>query len=271
MSSIKEMPFWKWLGLLLAAFLLSTLLYGFSSLVDLIVNPWLHAVLCVVIAAMMIYLYAAFTKIFEREKAKDLPLSKFASHTALGLGIGLLYFILVSGIMFLAGCYKITGIGGPIMGIVRAFFMFLIVAVGEEIIFRGVVFRWIDEKWGFAAALVASALIFGAVHWSNPGGNWWSSLAIAIEAGLLLGAAYKWSGTLWLPIGIHWAWNFSQGNIFGFAVSGQEAGASLFLAQTQGSPWITGGSFGPEASVIAAVLGALASAWFIWQVSCRKH
>ena len=142
-------------------------------------------------------------------------------------------------------------------------------AVGEEIIFRGVLFRWIDEKWGFVTALVTSAILFGAMHMGQPNATWWSSLAIAIEAGLMLGAAYKWSGTLWFPIGIHWAWNFFQGNIFGFAVSGSDAGVSLFHSVTNGPEILTGGSFGAEASIITVILGAILSAWFIFKARVR--
>ena len=141
--------------------------------------------------------------------------------------------------------------------------------MGEEIVFRGVLFRWIDEKWGFPWALMVSGLVFGLVHWTNPGGTLWAGIAIAIEAGLLLGAAYKWSGTLWFPIGIHWAWNFSQGNLFGFKVSGQDAGVSLIQAQIEGPDWMTGGVFGAEASVIAVVVGAVVSAWFIYRIYNR--
>ena len=88
-------------------------------------------------------------------------------------------------------------------------------------------------------------------------------MAIAIEAGVLLGAAYKWSGTLWLPIGIHWAWNFTQGNIFGFAVSGNGAGESLIQATVEGPAWLTGGAFGAEASVITVIAGVLLSLFFL--------
>ena len=119
--------------------------------------------------------------------------------------------------------------------------------------------------------LLSSALVFGLAHWTNPGGTLWSGIAIAIEAGLLLGAAYKWSGTLWHPIGIHWAWNFTQGNIFGFAVSGNEVTDSLLLSRVEGPSWLTGDAFGPEGSVIAVALGALVSAWFIRQISGRNH
>ena len=109
----------------------------------------------------------------------------------------------------------------------------------------------------------------GLVHIANENATLWSSIAIAIEAGLLLGAAYKWAGTLWLPIGIHWAWNFAQGNIFGFAVSGEKAGESLLQARIEGAGWLTGGAFGAEASVVAVMAGLLLSAWFVYRIYRR--
>lgn len=112
-------------------------------------------------------------------------------------------------------------------------------------------------------ALIVSSLFFGIVHIFNPGASLWSSIAIAIEAGLLLGAAYQYSGSLWLPIGIHWAWNFTQGNVFGFAVSGGDSGDSFFVSSATGPELFTGGAFGPEASILAAMLGALISAFYI--------
>ncbi len=266
---IKEMSFGKWLGLLVAALFLALLMYGIAGMIDLAPHGWYFAPVCLVIAAAMVAIYAKFVRWFEGSKPQDLPMDKLAGHTGLGLGIGLGYFCAVTGLMALLGGYSITGVGGEAKELVSTFGYFAIVAVGEEIMFRGVLFRWIDEKWGFWWAIGVSALIFGGVHIMNPGGTLWSSVAIAIEAGLLLGAAYKWSGTLWVPIGIHWAWNYSQGNIFGFAVSGQAAGESLLHAQTQGSDWLTGGVFGAEASVVAVVVGLLVSAWFIWRISRR--
>jgi hypothetical protein len=97
----------------------------------------------------------------------------------------------------------------------------------------------------------------------NPGATVWSSVAIAVEAGLLLGAAYKWSGTLWVPIGIHWAWNFFQGPVFGFAVSGNDT-PSLIKPVIEGPDWLTGGPFGAEASVPAFILGLAMAIGFLW-------
>ena len=261
------MPYWKWALLLMLSLILVVILYGLAAMVDLMPPGWGKNLVFAVTAAAMVSFYALGVKLIEKHQPKDLPVNKLAAHTGMGLGIGLLYFCIVTGMMALCGCYRMTGIGSDATGIWNAFFLFLVVAVGEELLFRGVLFRWIDEKFGFAVALVASSLLFGLVHISNDNATWWSAFAIAIEAGLLLAAAYKWSGTLWLPIGIHWAWNFSQGNIFGFAVSGQQAGASLFLSQTQGSDWITGGAFGPEASVIGVLVGLALSAWFIRSVA----
>lgn len=266
---IKEMSFWKWLGLLVAALFLALLMYGCAGMVDLAPHGWVYSGACLLLSAAMVALYAWFVRLFEGAKPQDLPLNKLAAHTGLGLGIGLGYFCVVTGLMALLGGYTLTGWGASAKELVSMFCYFAIVAVGEEIMFRGVLFRWIDEKWGFWWAIGISALVFGLIHITNPGGTLWSSIAIAIEAGLLLGAAYKWSGTLWVPIGIHWAWNYSQGNIFGFAVSGQAAGESLFHAQMQGSDWLTGGVFGAEASVVAVVVGLLVSAWFIWRISRR--
>ena len=260
------MPYWKWALLLAASLVLAALLYGLSSVTSLLDIHWLRWVVTVVAAVAMILLYGVFVKWFEKEPAKDIPLGKCAAHTGTGILIGLGYFVVIVAIMMALGYYSVKGFGKDVTGILDAFFMFLIVAIGEEVMFRGVLFRWIDEKFGFAAALIASALVFGLVHISNPGATWWSSVAIAIEAGLLLGAAYKYSGTLWLPIGIHWAWNFSQGNIFGFEVSGGDAGATLLIPYVDGPELLTGGDFGAEASIIAVVLGAALAAWFIIRV-----
>ena len=267
--AIKEMSVWKWILLFIAALFLSLLLYGFSSLTTLISIDWLRWVCTLVVAAAMLGLYSLFVHWFEGHWAKDLPLGKCLPQTAAGLGVGLGYFVIVVAIMMAFGVYKVAGTGNQWMDIASSFFVFLLVAIGEEVIFRGVFFRWIDEKWGFIAALIVSAVFFGLIHIFQENATLWSSLAIAIEAGLLLAAAYKYSGTLWLPIGIHWAWNFTQGNIFGFGVSGSDAGDSLFQSSVSGPEWLTGGAFGAEASVIPVMLGLLLSAWYVWGIVKR--
>ncbi|HEY5338613.1 MAG TPA: CPBP family intramembrane glutamic endopeptidase, partial [Rhizomicrobium sp.] len=123
-------------------------------------------------------------------------------------------------------------------------------AVGEEIIFRGAVYRLLEEGCGTLVAIVLSGVLFGALHAFNPGATAVSTLAIAFEAGILLAAAYALTRSLWLPIGLHFGWNFTEGGIFGAAVSGGHM-KGLLNVPLSGPALLTGGAFGPEASIVA--------------------
>lgn len=268
--SIQSMPLGKWILLLIASLFLSILLYAFAGIPGMTMSGWSAWIANVVTAVVMLLLYKVFVKWFENEKARDLPANRMTGHTALGMGVGFFYFVAVVGIMMAVSLYKIDGYQLPWARLADAFFYFLIVAIGEEIIFRGVLFRWIDERFGFWWAMIVSGLIFGLVHLTNDNATLLGAIGIALEAGLLLGAAYKWAGTLWLPIGIHWAWNFAQGNIFGFAVSGNNAGDSIIQATIDGPQWLTGGAFGAEASVISMVVGLAVTAVFVRRIMLSK-
>jgi len=150
------------------------------------------------------------------------------------------------------------------------------VAVGfyEELVFRGYQVQnmaegfntgRLDPQWALVAAWLLSAALFGLAHALNPNASVVSTLNIA-AAGLLLGLGYVLTRQLALPIGLHIAWNFAQGNIFGFPVSGGTGFAAQVLVIRQGGPDVwTGGAFGPEAGLlgIAAMLlgAALTVAW----------
>ncbi len=255
------MPLWKWILCLLGGLLLFSFLYGIFQLVtDLPANPWLRMLLSLVAALLGLLLYAIWTNLTERRPVMELTLKRTWGDLGLGLLLGTLYFGCVVGLMALGRCYAISGAQFNVLPQVEAFLGFLFVAVFEEVIFRGVLFRLIDDRWNTVVALIVSALVFGFMHLPNPGATVWSSIAIAVEAGLLLGAAYKYSGTLWLPIGIHWAWNYVQGNVLGFAVSGVPILDKVFSPVITGPDWVTGGIFGAEASVPAVVMGVLLTA-----------
>jgi membrane protease YdiL (CAAX protease family) len=123
---------------------------------------------------------------------------------------------------------------------------------------------------GTLVALVVSAAIFGLLHAANPGASLVSSASIALEAGVLLGLAYALTRSLWLPIGLHFGWNFTEGGIFGAAVSGGQS-HGLVKAAVVGPDLLTGGAFGPEASVVAVVLSLVVSAAMGWLVVRRGH
>nr|WP_323746527.1 CPBP family intramembrane glutamic endopeptidase [Catenulispora pinisilvae] len=129
-------------------------------------------------------------------------------------------------------------------------------AVTEELMFRGVALQAIEQRWGSRVAVVATALFFGAAHLANPGATLWSGLAIAIEAGVMLGAAFLWRRSIWLVVGVHFAWNTVE-QLLGVPVSGHAADARLLTVHTSGSHLLTGGGFGLEASVVPVVISLL--------------
>ena len=155
-------------------------------------------------AAVLLLLYSLLTRYVEGNDACKIAPRKDISSIGKGLLIGFSYFIIVTATMSLCGCYHIKSIQFDWEKQLFSFTLFFLVAVSEEIFFRGILFRMINRRWNLWAALVISALIFGGLHIFNDNATLWSSIAIAIEAGSLLGAAYAYSKNLWLPIGIHW-------------------------------------------------------------------
>ncbi|MFI7134838.1 lysostaphin resistance A-like protein [Nonomuraea sp. NPDC050153] len=129
------------------------------------------------------------------------------------------------------------------------------VAVTEELLFRGVVFRIMEERTGTVIALVVSMLLFGAMHLVNANATLWGAFAIALTGGAMLAAAYVATRSLWLPIGLHFAWNFAQAGIFGVTVSGSAVPPEgLLNVALSGPTALTGGVFGPEASLFALLV-----------------
>ena len=222
-------------------------------------------------AVVLLLLYNLLIRYVEANDACKIAPRKDISSIGNGLFIGFSYFIIVTVTMSLCGYYHIKSIQFDWEKQLCSFTLFFLVAVSEEIFFRGILFRMINRRWNIWAALVISALIFGGLHIFNDNATLWSSIAIAIEAGSLLGAAYAYSKNIWLPIGIHWIWNYTQGNILGFPVSGEDNVTSIITPEISGPQWLTGGSFGAEASVISAVIGLLISLWFIRKTIQQRH
>jgi hypothetical protein len=192
----------------------------------------------------------------------DLQLADSLPGLGKGLVAGLVIFTVIVGIAFALGIYKIVG-AGDFSGMLAALVGVAIVpAFTEELLFRGILFRWIEEFAGSWAALGLTSALFGLAHILNPGATWFSSFAIAVEAGLLLGAVYMLTRSLWMPIGLHAAWNFTEGPIFGVPVSGGPASGAI-RASIAGPQLLSGGPFGLEGSVIAVVVATTAGLWFL--------
>lgn len=200
--------------------------------------------------------YLVLVKWIERRRISELAPVTLIPQGLLGVVAGVLLFSIIVGALYLFGSYHVTGTNPNAAWLPALLVVGLGAGIGEEIMFRGVLFRIVEEGLGTWWALVISALFFGAVHLGNPGATLWSSIAIAIEAGLLFGMLYHVTRSLALCMGLHAAWNFTQGTIYGIPVSGTDADGWLVSART-GPDWLSGGVFGAEASVVAIVLCSL--------------
>lgn len=187
----------------------------------------------------------------------DLPLAEAPKGLSLGLLFGFLLFTLVVGVAAIADVYNIVGMGGTGALIGALIATAILPGFMEEVLFRGILFRWLEEFGGSWLALALTSLVFGFGHIFNPGATVLSSFAIALEAGVLLGGAYMLTRNLWVPIGLHAAWNFTQGEIFDVPVSGLDS-HGLVEAQLSGPQLLSGGAFGLEASLIAMVIATAA-------------
>ncbi|HMK73593.1 MAG TPA: CPBP family intramembrane glutamic endopeptidase [Myxococcaceae bacterium] len=192
-------------------------------------------------------------------QAVGLSLRRAPADLSRGLLLAGALLSLAIGVLALAGDYRIEGLGdgASLSYLAEIGLLAVCVAVAEEVLARGMLLRFVEQALGTWAALAVSALLFGFAHLGNPGASVLSSVAIAVEGGLLFGAAYVAARSLWLPIGMHIAWNFFEGPLFGAPVSGHVV-PSLVQAQIVGDPWLTGGRFGPEAGLPVFVLGTAA-------------
>src|SRR5262249_25504557 len=144
----------------------------------------------------------------------------------------------------------------------------LLGSAGEEILFRGYGFQMLLRVWGPHTTVFTVGAVFAALHGGNPNSTWLAILNTA-GFGILFGYAFLRSGDLWLPIGLHFGWNFTL-PLFGVNVSGLTMRLSGFEMRWNVGPLWSGGEYGPEGSVLAsAVLVALAL--YIWKAPVRKQ
>ena len=202
-------------------------------------------------AMIVIIAYTLLVRVGERRWPTELSANSAAMGLIVGLAIGVAMFAVLMAALLSTGTYELT-LRGPASAWHGAG-LAIESGVIEEVLVRGVVLRLMWRAFGPLVAFVMSAMLFGLGHIGNPGATVLSTVCVAVEAGVMLGAFYALTGRLWASIGVHAGWNFAQGYLFGAHVSGGDFGDAIATSVPgPTSPdWLTGGTFGPEASPAA--------------------
>jgi len=270
----KRLPFYQfwWIKFIGALSMVFAVIVGVDLLWQMLFSntqlataSWLGALKLLFTIGAVHIAYISFIRWIEQRPCWELSHHELLPELFLGISIG---FGLISSfvlVLLILGAYKIV----EVQALAMAFSLdhlehSLYAGYIEELLFRGIFFRMTLEKLGLWWSLIFQAALFGIMHGANPNATWFSLLAIAIEAGLLLGLFYVYHQRLWLPIGVHAGWNFSEGAIYGSPVSGFPV-QGVIQPVFEGPEWLTGGSFGLEASVVTLIICVLVSAaLFMW-------
>jgi len=205
--------------------------------------------------------YLLYVRVVEKRHALELSRFRIAL-LPLGILIGLIWFGLLMAMLYASGHYQINGLAFQ-NRLVSAVIFALGTAIWEEVTFRGLLFRVNEQAFGTWVGVAISAIAFGALHGLNPNASLAASIAIILESGILLAAAYFATRTLWLPIGLHFGWNFAEDFVFGVRISGHAARPAIVEGTLTGSSLWTGGAYGLESSILAIGLAAILSAVLI--------
>lgn len=215
-------------------------------------TPWIAIAVTVAMAALGFAYYAAFVRFIERRPVSEFALSQLPRELGIGMLVGASLYTCCVLVLMVLGVYRIEGLN-PISFMIPAIAMSLSSGVFEELVFRGALFRIVEEWLGSWIALVVSSFVFGFVHLLNPAATLTGALFISVEAGLLLAAAYMVTRRLWMSMAFHMSWNYTQSAVFSGIVSGGVSEPGLIKPIIQGPDFLTGGNFGLEASLVAFV------------------
>ncbi len=215
-------------------------------------------------------------RLFDRRSLRSLGLALDgigARDFLVGLGIAFCMMGTIFLIHLAAGWLILEGWGWEqlrwpvaLRGVLLSLALYLLVGFQEELLFRGYQLQNLIEATNLPLGLIASALLFAAAHLANPSASWLAFLGIAL-AGLLLAFAWLRTRSLWLAIGLHTGWNFFEGTLFGFPVSGLD-GFHLIRHHVRGPTLLTGGAFGPEAGLVL-IPGIVLAAYLIIRYTRR--
>src|SRR5215210_640634 len=208
-----------------------------------------YAAYLVVGVLVAYFVYRSYVRIVEQRTVSELSGDGAPQELGVGMLIGLGLVCITIGILWLLGDYRVTGAGVWTT-------MFAVLANDgagafvEEILLRGVVFRISEERLGTWIALGISVILFAVLHLANPHATVTGAIAAGVEGGVLPSAAYVLTRRLWLPIGIHFGWDFAQDALFGIGTGAE----GLVRGELSGPVLLSGGSVGVEGSMVALLV-----------------
>ncbi|MEU8114641.1 CPBP family intramembrane glutamic endopeptidase [Micromonospora sp. NPDC048947] len=243
---------------------------GGQAIVAVEGNAWLTLIIGVLTAVVAVLVYGWVVPRTEHRAVTELARVGAVARIARGalIGFGMFAAVIIN-IAFVAD-YDVNGLGS-VSGAVAMLGFMAAAAVTEELLFRGVLFRVVEERTGTWLALVLTGGVFGLMHLFNADASMWGAICIVVEAGFMLAACYAATRNLWVPIGLHFGWNFAAGGIFSVVVSGTGQSEGLLATTMSGPTMVTGGDFGPEGSLYTVAAGVVLTLVFMWLAHRRGH
>jgi CAAX protease family protein len=218
----------------------------------------------------LLALYKLLTMLLDHRPLRSVGLtfhSRWKNELGIGLAAGTVMIVAVACLERVGGLADFSARTEPAGKIALGGFFLLtlliVAAAAEELVFRGYPFQRLVDSGGKGAAVATFSALFGVAHLANPFHSW-ISLVNTVLVGVLLSICYLRTRALWLPIGIHFAWNFVQGYVLGFPVSGLNLAESMLKARNHGPLWLAGGAYGPEGSILTLGVILAGTAYFIF-------
>ena len=231
---------------------------------DLIINRNISYLLQgIIVPTLTVVSFSWLYKVFEKRKFTEFSTNGIGKNLTIGLMLGSVLYSLPILTAYLKGGYDAVVSINSVVFIIPPLGMALSTSILEETLFRGFIFRIVEEKLGSYLALLFSAIIFGLPHIVSDNS---AGLILAITFGLLLAIYYMYSRNLWCVIAIHFVWNFFNEYIFGINV--RHSHTKLITFKIEGSEWFAHGTFGPQADILAGVFILAVAITFL--ILCHK-
>ena len=249
-----------------AAQVVVKLLQGVLSLGGVV--PALYYLAYLLASVLVAYfVYRAYVRIVEKRPVSELSGVGAPGELGIGAAVGLGLVAVVVGILWVLGYYTIAGTNALLAVVFVSLANDGAGAFVEEILLRGIVFRITEERLGTWLALAISVVLFALLHLASPNATLTSTIVVGVEGGILLSAAYVLTRRLWLAIGIHFGWDFSQDAVFGVG----NGAKGVVEGDLSGPALLSGGSAGIEGSVVALLLCVVVGAYLLVRAGGRGN